>query len=313
MAAGDHREATPNVGAAEILRHGDLEVGDTMYSVRSDDDAMAVAVAKARRTLHYFLASLRDPAEGMSYFSVKARFPVDDGAQGEGEHIWLGEAESDGDGNVFGVVGNEPQATKRVRFGQRVGVREDDITDWMIVDHGRLTGGYTIHAIRNGMTQRQRAQFDQSMGGMIIDAGDDRFPADGSSPEGVVLAYEAALDANDLAAAADLMDFDGLAHDLLAERGDDAEPVSPARVAEMAGVLRNGFLEHFASVEAPTYAGVRRAFPEVYFNEDGTRSLVREVLTFADGEVSQRHVLSSTPDGWRVHTYDAGSESAADS
>lgn len=299
-----HTTSAPSqgVGAAKLVGFGDLTVGDTIFSVPSDDDAMERAIEKAHRTLHYFEASLLQPSASMSYFYVKARFPVDDG-DGGGEHIWLGDAEFDSDGNLFGIVGNEPQYVKSLALGQRVGVDRADVTDWMIIDNGRLTGGYTICAIRNGLPDAERAAFDRGLGGMMVDAADDQFERGDSSSEGLVLAYEDALEAQDYESVASLQDFVGEARAILAADNEAAETWPDEAFDQMVEVIRTKYIESLMQTETPRYTGVRRAYPAVHHAKEGDLAIVSEILTFSDGEIAHRHLVRRTAEGWRMRIF----------
>jgi uncharacterized protein YegJ (DUF2314 family) len=45
-------------------------------------------------------------------------------------------------------IGNEPLSVKNVKIDQQVGIPFEKVSDWMIIEDGRLIGGYTIRAIR---------------------------------------------------------------------------------------------------------------------------------------------------------------------
>jgi uncharacterized protein YegJ (DUF2314 family) len=93
---------------------------------------------------------------------VKA--PIKEGAVTE--HIWLSDVSYDN--RVFhGLVGNDPLDLKKVSLGDKVTVAPDKISDWMIIDNGRLIGGYTVRLLQSRMSPAEREQFDQSSGLII--------------------------------------------------------------------------------------------------------------------------------------------------
>jgi hypothetical protein len=63
----------------------------------------------------------------------------------------------------FGTLDNEPSADIGFVIGATVRVHESDISDWKLIDNGRLVGGYTIRYIRSRMTKRQREYVDANL------------------------------------------------------------------------------------------------------------------------------------------------------
>ncbi|MOA11132.1 hypothetical protein D3C78_1310580 [compost metagenome] len=92
-------------------------------------------------------------------FSVKYPFET---SEGGGEHIWLTDIEIK-DNKISGVVGNTPESTTKVQYGDRVEVDAEKISDWMYVKKGELVGGYTIRVIRDMMPEEERNEFDKSL------------------------------------------------------------------------------------------------------------------------------------------------------
>jgi uncharacterized protein YegJ (DUF2314 family) len=134
-----------------------------MYFAKSDDPEMAEAMHKSRKTVNQFLTALSSGDTTAYNFGVKAAFPIPDGTN---EHIWLTNVEASGD-SIFGVIDNEPDFTTAVKFGQRVAIQKDSITDWNYTKAGKLIGGYSIRLMRNRMTKEEQAQFDEQLGLII--------------------------------------------------------------------------------------------------------------------------------------------------
>lgn len=126
-------------------------------SIEDDDTAMNAAIAKARETVSQFIEALENPKPTDADFSVKLRI-------GEGEHtehMWLSPVRYNS-GKFIGILGNEPIYEQKVKFGDQVEVAENEITDWMYVNDGKLVGGYSIRVLRDKMSPSQRKEFDNS-------------------------------------------------------------------------------------------------------------------------------------------------------
>ena len=137
-----------------VSRDGDPAV----HMVSGEDPDMNSAIQKARSTVDTFIASLQNPAQNQTYFSVKAQ--IVDGVHNE--HMWLYDVSFDG--NQFqGKIGNNPLNVTNVSLGDDFVLKPSEISDWMIIEDNRLVGGYTIHALRNRLSGEKRKEFDQSL------------------------------------------------------------------------------------------------------------------------------------------------------
>jgi uncharacterized protein YegJ (DUF2314 family) len=127
---------------------------------------MNAAIQEARDTLSLFVDALQAPTETQSYFAIKVIFPF--GEDGSAEHMWVDQL-TYADGQFQGVLSNDPVDVTDLTYGDTVTASADEISDWMIVDDGQLLGGYTLHVLRNRMSEAERAQFDADFGVAIPD------------------------------------------------------------------------------------------------------------------------------------------------
>lgn len=270
----------------------DREGEPSMVYIPNEDERMNWAIEKANLTLWYFEESLRNPKHYQNYFSIKVCI-----MDGEiGEHIWLIEPHFDEDGNLFGTVGNEPVDVKTVKLDQKIGIDRDFISDWMIIENGRLVGGYTLRAIREGIPDDKKQEFDQSVG-MYIDEGIDYFKANYDTPEGAILLLENAYDEQNIDKAVASKDFETEAKLMLSRMGN---MVDEEMIKQTAEVLELSFVKHTTESEWPNFSGLKRAFPHREKVSDNYW-IITEICWYPDGGRSlQKLGTSKTADGWRV-------------
>lgn len=136
---------------------------DPIVHVDKNDIQMNDAISKARSTSGDFIKAFNSKDTTCVDFSVKYPFETSEGSH---EHIWLTDIEIKGN-KISGVVGNTPESTTKVQYGERVEVDAEKISDWMYVKKGELVGGYTIRVLRDMMSVEDRNEFDKSLSFVI--------------------------------------------------------------------------------------------------------------------------------------------------
>lgn len=263
-----------------------------MVYVPSEDERMNWAIEKANLTLWYFEESLNNKQPYQNYFSIKVLITDGD----EGEHIWLTDPHFDDEGNLFGTVGNEPVNIRSVKFNQKIGIKRDLISDWMIIENGRLIGGYTIRAIRDGIAEKEKAAFDNSIG-LYIDEGVDHFKANLETPEGAILAIEKAYNNKDIDAAIACKDFFEEAKSLLSVMKME---IDQDIINETAEVLKLSFINNIEEHGFPDFSTIQNAFPKRK-KVDETHWVITEVCWYPDGGKSVQLLNTyKSPKGWVV-------------
>jgi len=150
--------------SVSCILFGTGEAGNVV-DVSRDDPEMNAAIQEAQNTLDVFIAALQAPKPSQTHFSIKAGFHYGD--QGGAEHIWLSDISYDG--NLFkGTIGNDVYYVPNLKYGDPVTVLRDNISDWMIVENGKMIGGYTIRVLYCRMSPREQKQFLESIK-MIIE------------------------------------------------------------------------------------------------------------------------------------------------
>ena len=126
------------------------------HKIRPDDKEIHRAMQTAKKDLiKLFEAVLK----GVDSYSVKAPFSDDNGT----EHFWLSEVTYE-NGIFTGKINNDPITVKSVKLGQEVQVKEEEISDWLYVRNGRVTGNYTLRAILKRMPKAEAEQAKRAMG-----------------------------------------------------------------------------------------------------------------------------------------------------
>jgi uncharacterized protein YegJ (DUF2314 family) len=149
----------PLIGAALFLAFaaaGAARAQDSSYiKIPNRDPEMEAAKAKARATLGQFWEKLERPGPGEEGFALKVSLPY---SPRDTEHIWTKDVERK-DGKITAVINNRPRDVKTVRLGQRIEIREDQISDWMFVRNGKMVGNYTLRPMLARMPPADAARY----------------------------------------------------------------------------------------------------------------------------------------------------------
>lgn len=128
------------------------------------DVELESAIEQARDTLDTFIQRIATPHADRTFVAVKVRFFPPDASP---QDIWV-----DGvtyKGGVFrGDMGDDIPSLK-LEAGEKITVDETDIIDWMIVEEGKLVGGYTIRLAVQRMSPAERDRFLETLDYSIED------------------------------------------------------------------------------------------------------------------------------------------------
>jgi uncharacterized protein YegJ (DUF2314 family) len=272
-----------------VKRSGEPDI----VNVADDDARMNWAIEKAQLTLWHFEQTIKNPHTEELYLSLKAK--IVDG--NEIEHLWLSNPTVDSQGIFYGIVANVPVYVKNVQFQTKIGIERENVSDWMVIENNRLIGGYTIRTIRDAYSDKEREEFDSSMG-FLIDEGIDYFKHNFETPEGAILCLEDAYDEKDIEKAIGCKDFNEEAKSIIEKlesvNNDDIEILN-----KTAEVLKLSFIKSLKEHGFPTFAGVNRAFEREMVNEN--KYIITETCTFKDfPKRVEKLVTVKTENGWRV-------------
>ena len=134
-------------------------------STHSETDAeLDTAIAQARDSLSTFTETIATPHADRTFVAVKVRFTPPDGIP---QDIWVDEV-TYSNGVFRGNMGDDIPSLK-LEMGEKITVEEKDIVDWMIVQDGKLIGGYTIRLAVQRMSPEEREQFLETLDYSIDD------------------------------------------------------------------------------------------------------------------------------------------------
>ena len=118
------------------------------------DAEMEAAFQLARDTLDSFVHKIETPHPNRTLVAVKVRFVIPDGLS---EDLWVDRIIYR-DGSFRGTMGDDIPALK-LSVDDKITIERNDIVDWMIVEDGKLIGGYTIRLAFQRMTPEQKERF----------------------------------------------------------------------------------------------------------------------------------------------------------
>lgn len=122
-----------------------------------DDPILEAATSKARTSLGDFTARLKVPTPSQSGFSVKVAIRA-----GGVHYLWLQKITHQ-DGRFTGVLGPDARGLDPHYPGEMITVSAEEVFDWMYVDSGKLVGGYSLRALRDQLSGKQREAFEKSL------------------------------------------------------------------------------------------------------------------------------------------------------
>jgi uncharacterized protein YegJ (DUF2314 family) len=232
---------------------------------------------KAKNTLQHFNSLIMDTQT--EYNSVKFK-------NNEEIYVWLEDVKIEGDyysGNL--AENGNPQK-----------ILINDVIDWMIIERGRLIGGYTIRHYRDTLDDEAKMNFDIDFG-VKFDDGNDFFKADSSTPEGAIIKIENYYSNNDLKGVISCKYFEMEAENLLKERGAIITEETKSKISE---ALKSSLIETFQSNEFPNFENIERCFTLLEEKED--QRLIEEKVIFQNGNFTfnKLWVWRSKEGDWKV-------------
>ena len=136
----------------------------TTLPAAAADLELDAAIQQARDSLNTFIEMIGTSHADRTFVAVKVRFFPPDSLP---QDIWVDQV-TYSDGVFRGSMGDDIPALK-LELGKRINVAEKDMIDWMIVQDGKLIGGYTIRLAVKRMTDQERERFLRTLDYSIDD------------------------------------------------------------------------------------------------------------------------------------------------
>ncbi len=119
---------------------------------------VAAATKQARTDVDKFIQALDTRTQDQKSFAILVKIENELAV----EHVWAANIKLE-DNRFVAQISEAPKEIHSVHQGDSIKVKQNEILDWMYVDDGKLVGGYTIRAMRDMLTQKERDGFDQSI------------------------------------------------------------------------------------------------------------------------------------------------------
>lgn len=223
-----------------------------------ENDLYNYNLYKAAQTLWYFNELIHGGFSG--YNSVKFK-------NKEGVYVWLENV------NIEDIYFVGELAENGI--SQQVLI--DDVIDWMIIDEGRLIGGYTIRHYRDTLDEDTKVSFDNDFG-VKIDDGNDFFKPNLATPEGAIITIENFYSEKNLMGVLSCKDFMEEAKHLLEER---SVKVTEELQLEIAATLKASFIAELESNGFPSFNDIERNFSLI--EKQDNKCLISEKVIYPDG------------------------------
>ena len=98
---------------------------------------------EARRTLPFFFQDLAKADGESTNHSIKYPFKAKASSGIAMEQVWLTNIQFN-KGTYYGVITSTPRYLNGMRKGKKVSFNPGEITDWMYIKNGKITGGLSI-------------------------------------------------------------------------------------------------------------------------------------------------------------------------
>ena len=129
---------------------------ETVQIDQGDEKILQIA-EDARRTLPVFFRHVTRAEAGEDHFCIKHPFRADDDSGIGMEQIWLTGIQFR-NGEYYGILASDPVHINGMKKGDVVAFDVEEITDWMYVRDGKITGGRSIRYLLENIPESRRTE-----------------------------------------------------------------------------------------------------------------------------------------------------------
>lgn len=133
-------------------------------TIPATDVELEAAIQQARNTLDEFTDRIASPHPDRTFVALKVRFFPPNSLP---QDIWV-DGVTYTDGSFHGNMGDDIPSLK-LSFDDKIVIQTKDIVDWMIIEDGKLVGGYTIRLAYQRMSSEEKERFLETLDYSIED------------------------------------------------------------------------------------------------------------------------------------------------
>jgi uncharacterized protein YegJ (DUF2314 family) len=143
--------------------------GEPLFrTIQRDDPRMLDAHRLAAESIGRFQGLVATSSAAVKCAKLRFRDPDESERLGEDQFffLWLSDVRFHEHERIFSGMFFEvpPGFEKWHQVGKRLGFDPEDVFDWMVVDGGRLAGGFTLRVTRECLPEAERAAYDRYIG-----------------------------------------------------------------------------------------------------------------------------------------------------
>ncbi|MFN8412873.1 MAG: DUF2314 domain-containing protein [Anaerolineales bacterium] len=128
-------------------------------TIPSEDMEFEAAVKQAHDSWSEFVEHFQSPVSSQTFAAIKVRLTYEDGFS---EDIWF-DTLNYKDGEFYGMLSESSSHSRTSRAGKFILLPKEDMIDWMVVEDGKLIGGYTIRLAYSRMSPQEKEMFLHSI------------------------------------------------------------------------------------------------------------------------------------------------------
>ncbi|GAA5497568.1 hypothetical protein Rhal01_03764 [Rubritalea halochordaticola] len=129
-----------------------------VMAISRNDPEFTKATKEALKRIGFFIDTHKEHSDNLGvYFAIKYGVTEEDGSR---TFLWY-TFEKLEKGLLHAYHYSIPESLKA---HEKIQIKPEDISDWMINDHGHLHGGWSVRIQRSRLPESEQAEFDEGAG-----------------------------------------------------------------------------------------------------------------------------------------------------